>query len=326
MDYRKLNAVTVKNKYPMPVVDELLDELSAAKWFTKLDFRSGYHQILLAKEDVHKTAFKTHEGHYEFKVMPFGLTNAPATFQDVMNQVFAALNRKFVLIFVDDILIYSKSYTDHVQHLQEVFEIISQHNFFLKPSKCSFAQQQLEYLGHIISAQGVSTDPQKIQVIKEWPVPVNAKQLRGFLGLAGYYRKFIKHYGVISKSLTELLKKNVIYQWTDTQQKAFDALKQALISAPVLKLPDFSQEFVIETDASEQGIGAVLMQGGHPLAFLSKALSPKNRGLSTYEKECLAVLMAIDKWRQYLHHAEFTIRTDQKALIHLEDQHLNTPM
>ncbi|XP_004971882.1 uncharacterized protein LOC101768429 [Setaria italica] len=326
VDYRRLNAITVKNKYPMPVVDELLDELSGSNWFSKFDLRSGYHQIRFAPYDIHKTAFKTYSGHYEFRVMPSGLTNALATFQDTMNKIFAEFNRKFVLVFVDDILIYSTSYEQHLQHLQLVFDVIAKHEFFLKPSKCSFAQQQLEYLGHIISAEGVATEPSKVQVIQNWPTPKNSKDLRAFLGLAGYYRKFIKNYGVMSKSLTELLKKNMPYQWTATNQEAFEAIKAALTSAPVLKLPDFQQEFIIETDASTQGIGAVLMQGSHPLAFLSKALGPKNQGLSTYEKECLAVLMAVAKWRQYLQHAEFVIRTDQKALIHLEEQHLNAPM
>uniref|UniRef100_A0A0A9D1W1 Reverse transcriptase domain-containing protein n=1 Tax=Arundo donax TaxID=35708 RepID=A0A0A9D1W1_ARUDO len=326
VDFRKLNAMTVKNKYPMPIVEELLDELNGAMWFTKLDLRSGYHQIRLVNRDEHKTAFKTHQGHYEFKVMPFGLTNAPATFQAVMNDIFADLNRKCVLVFVDDILVYSKTLEEHLQHLQAVFDILAANQFYVKASKCSFAQQKLEYLGHIISIEGVATNPSKIQVIQQWPIPQNAKQLRGFLGLAGYYRKFIKHYGIMSKSLTDLLKKNCIFHWSQVEQQAFNAIKQALTSAPVLKLPDFSKEFVIETDASAVGIGAVLMQGGHPLAFLSKVLGPKNQGLSTYEKECLAVLLAVDKWRAYLQHAEFAIQTDQKSLTQLVDNKLITPM
>lgn len=202
--------MTIKNKYPMPVVDELLDELSGARWFTKLDFRSGYHQIRLTELDQHKTTFETHSGHYEFKVMPFGLTNAPATFEDTMNCIFSKLNRKGVLVFVDDVLIYTSTCEDHLRLLQEVFAILAQHEFYLKASKCSFAQQELEYLGHIIGAQGVSTDPSKVAVVQQWPVPKNVKQLQGFLGLAGYYRKFIKNYGVISRTLTDLLKKNTV--------------------------------------------------------------------------------------------------------------------
>jgi hypothetical protein len=194
VDYRHLNAITVKNKHPLPIVDELLDELAGAQWFTKLDFRSGYHQIRVAQGDEMKTAFKTRSGLYEFRVMPFGLTNAPASFQSTMNKIFQPLLRKSVLVFMDDILVYSATLEDHVKHLEQVFSILQQHEFFVKLSKCVFAQQQLEYLGHVITSKGVATEPSKITAVQQWPVPVNAKQLRGFLGLTGYYRRFIKHY------------------------------------------------------------------------------------------------------------------------------------
>ncbi|WVZ58548.1 hypothetical protein U9M48_008814 [Paspalum notatum var. saurae] len=194
IDYRHLNAITVKNKHPLPIVDELLDELSGAAWFTKLDFRSGYHQIQMADEDTFKTAFRTHSGLYEFKVMPFGLTNAPAIFQSIMNQIFAPMLRNSVLVFMDDVLIYSKTLDPHVQHLEQVFQIVQSHQFYIKLSKCAFAKQQLEYLGHIVSAQGVATEPSKIQAVKNWPRPINLKELRGFLGLTGYYRRFINNY------------------------------------------------------------------------------------------------------------------------------------
>lgn len=325
IDYRHLNAITVKNRYPLPVIDELLDDLAGATIFTSLDLRAGYHQIRMRPEDEHKTAFKTHHGHYEFRVMSYGLTGAPATFQGVMNTVLSPLLRKGVLVFIDDILIYSATLTEHVQLLRQVFQLLTEHQLKVKRSKCSFAQSSLIYLGHVISHAGVSTDPKNILAVQRWPVPTNVKEVRGFLGLAGYYRKFVRHFGVISRPLTDLLKKNVVFVWTISHQQAFEALKSALTSAPVLAIPDFSKPFEIETDASDKGVGAVLMQAGHPLAFLSKALGPRNHGLSIYEKECLAILLAVDRWRSYLQFGEFVIRTDQRSLIHLGDQKLATP-
>jgi hypothetical protein len=203
-----------------------------------------------------------------------------------------------------------------------VLSILRENELKVKKSKCTFAKQQILYLGHVISNEGVSADKTKIAPILKWQRPDNVKALRSFLGMTGYYRKFIKGYGVISKNLTELFKKGVPYIWNTEREESFQALKLALSSTPVLALPDFTQTFVIETDACSRGIGAVLLQNNHPIAFLSKALGPKHRGLSTYEKECLAILMAVDKWRQYLLHGEFIIRTDQRSLTHLDDKDL----
>ncbi|KAG8087040.1 hypothetical protein GUJ93_ZPchr0010g8809 [Zizania palustris] len=227
---------------------------------------------------------------------------------------------------MDDILVYSPSLLDHVQHLKQVLSVLKQHNLYAKRGKCFFGLQKLEYLGHIVSADGVSTDPEKTRVMKEWPTPQSLTDLRGFLGLTGYYRKFVRHYGILTKPLTLLLKKSVGFQWTDQAQLAFEKVKKAMCETPVLALPRFDQPFAIETDACDTGVGAVLIQLGHPIAFYSKALGLKNQHLSIYEKEFLAVLMVVDRWRSYLLRGPFTIYTDHKSLCQLDTQVLTSEM
>lgn len=279
----------------------------------------------MAEGEEFITAFQTHTGHFEYKVMPYGVTGGLATFQNVMNVILAPLLRVCAVVFIDDILIYSKSWAEHLQHISAVLTILQQHKFHVKLSKCSFAKQQISYLGHIISSQGVSTDPTKIDIVANWPQPHNVKELRSFLGMAGYYRRFVAHFGLISKPLTNLLKKGTSYVWTSEADSSFQALKKALVTAPVLAMPNFSLQFVIETDASAEGIGAVLQQQGHPIAYASKALGIKAQCLSTYEKECLAILMAVEHWHHYLQSSPFLILTDQQSLTHLDDQRLSTP-
>lgn len=256
--------------------------------------------------------------------MAFGLTGAPATFQHAMNASLAPVLRKFSLVFFDDILIYSSSYEEHLQHITKLLAILQRDQWQAKMSKCAFAQEKIAYLGHVISAEGVSTDETKIDNIRDWPTPTNLKELRGFLGLTGYYRKFIKHYAILSQPLSALLKKGVLFVWTEATETAFQVLKNALITAPVLALPDFNQQFVIDTDACDVGIRAVLSQREHPVAFVSRALGPRNRALSVYEKEYLAILLAVQQWRCYLQLGEFIIRNDHKSLTQLTDQRLHT--
>jgi len=251
--------------------------------------------------DIDKTAFRTHKGHYEFLVMPFGLTNAPSTFQVLMNHVFKPYLRQFILVFFDDILVYSLSLVAHLEHLRIALEVLRKHSLFTKRSKCTFGVRGVEYLGHVISFQGVATDPSKITVVKEWPIPTTIKQLRGFLGLSGYYRRFVKH-------------------WDDITQQAFGQLETTMVTTPVLALPNFSKVFVVETDASGLGIGAVLMQEGHPIACFSMALSPRHQSLSTYEKELMIVVLAVEKWRPYLLGMHFIIKTNHFNLNYLMDR------
>ncbi|WVY96197.1 hypothetical protein V8G54_028348 [Vigna mungo] len=292
VDYRALNKITIPNKFPIPVIEELLDELAGATTFSKLDLKSGYHQILMKEDDIAKTAFRTHEGHYEFLVMPFGLTNAPATFQALMNQILKPFLRKFVLVLFDDILVYSPTMATH-------------------------------YLGHIVSKDGVAADPTKVEAMTNCPVPKNAKALRGFFGLTGYYRRFVKEFGQIAKPLTQLLTKEG-FCWTHEAQRVFDALKGVVSKLPILAVLDFSKSFTLETDASSKELGAALLQEGRPLAFWSQALSDRGQQKSVYERELMAIVLAVQKWKHYLMGSHFLIVTDQKSLKFLTDQRLLT--
>ncbi|KAA0057271.1 Transposon Ty3-I Gag-Pol polyprotein [Cucumis melo var. makuwa] len=276
----------------------------------------------MVEKDIPKTAFRTHEGHYEFLIMPFGLTNASATFQALMNVVFKPYLRKFVLVFFDDILVYSKNEDEHVVHLGKVLSSLREHSLYAN-KKCSFAQPKIEYLGHIISGGGVEVDPEKIRSIVDWPTPTNVREIRGFLGLTGYYRRFVKHYGSIAAPLIQLLKKGG-FVWNKEAEEAFERLKSAMISLPVLALPNFEQPFEIETDALGVGVDAVLTRMNKPIAFYSHTLAMWDRAKPVYERELMAVIL-VQCWRPYLFGTRFMVKIDQKSLKFLLEQRTIQP-
>jgi hypothetical protein len=324
VDYRMLNDITIKDRYALPRIDELFDQLSGAKVFSKIDLRSGYHQIRIDEEDTDKTAFRTRYGHYEFTVMPFGLTNAPAVFMRLMNDVFRPLLDKCVVVFLDDILVFSRNHEEHEQHLRQVFDLLRKNKLYAKQSKCQFGASEVEFLGHTIGADGIKPMQDKIAAIRDWTVPANVSEVRSFLGLTGYYRRFIRGYATIALPLTQLTKDDVPFRWTEETQAAFDALKGAISSAPTLAMPNVDLPFTVTTDASGYAIGAVLSQEGddgeHPVAFMSKTLNNAQQIYSAYDKEMLAILEAIKIWRPYLSYDKFTVITDHAPLTRLFKQ------
>jgi hypothetical protein len=273
--------------------------------------------------DVEKTAFRTHERHYEFLVMPFGLSNAPATFQALMNDVLRPYLRKSVLVFFDDILIYNKTWAEHLQHINIVVHALRDHQLHLKRSKCSFGACLVAYLGHVISAAGVAMDAAKVEAVSSWPAPHSARGLRGFLGLAGYYRKFIRDFGVIATPLTRLLRRDA-FAWDDDTQAAFQQLKTALTTGPVLQMPNFEKTFVVDCDASGTGFGAVLHQGAGPVVFFSCPFAARHLKLAAYERELIGLVQAVRHWRPYRWGRHFAVRTDHYSLKYLLDQRLST--
>ncbi|KAD5960858.1 hypothetical protein E3N88_12330 [Mikania micrantha] len=294
IDYRELNKITIRNRYPLPRIDDLFDQLQGAKFFSKIDLRSGYHQLKIREEDVSKSAFRTRYGHYEFLVMPFGLTNAPAVFMDLMNRVFHEFLDKFVIVFIDDILVYSKSKEDHEEHLRKVLETLRQKKLYAKFSKCEFWLNQVAFLGHVVSAEGIMMDPAKIEAITKWPRPTSATEVRSFLG--------------------------VKYSWNEEREKSFEELKKRLVSAPILTLPCGSGGYQIYSDASKKGLGCVLMQHGKVIAYASRQLKPYEVNYPTHDLELAAVVFALKIWRHYLYGETCDIFTDHKSLKYIFTQ------
>ena len=315
VDYRALNKLTIKDRYPLPRIDSLLDQLQGACYFSKLDLQSGYHQIRIAPEDVPKTAFRTRYGQYEWRVLPFGLCNGPATCQRLMNEILSPYLDKFVIGYLDDALIYSKTAEEHVEHVHKVLSLLQKHRLFAGLEKCAFGLQEIDFLGHVMSKEGAKVDPKKVDAVKEWPVPTSVHDVRCFLGLTGYYRRFIKQYAHIALPLTELTKQNVPWRWRcDVEGVAFQKLKDALISAPVLVLADPSLPYEVYTDASGFALGAVLLQnqgkGLQPVAYLSRKLSPTEQRYPNGDREMLSIIYALTVWRCYLEGAQFKVNSD----------------
>ncbi len=313
IDYRALNKLTVRNQYPLPRIDDLLDRLQGARVFSALDLQSGYHQIRITEEDRPKTAFKTPMGLYQFKVLSFGLCNAPSTFPAVMNSIFGDLIGHGVLVYLDDILVYSRTPGEHIALLRKVFERLRRHKLYVKRSKCEFNRAELPFLGHVVGAEGVKVDPSKAAAVREFPRPATITQLRSFMGLANYFRKFVKGFSHMAAPLTSAMSgaKNASVEWTTERATAFDAIRAALASPPTLAMADPSKPYVVTTDASDVGIGAVLEQGGRPVAFESRALIPAERNYSATDREMLAVVHALRTWRCYLEGGKgFQVLTD----------------
>ena len=324
IDYRALNKITKKNRFPIPLIDDLIDRLQGASIFTKIDLRWGYNQVRIHQDDVEKTAFRTRYGHYQYKVMPFGLTNAPATFQALVQDILRPLLDICVIVYIDDILIYSRNELDHRQHIHQVLEILRKHKMYGNMAKCEFFKDSVEYLGHVISSKGISTDPKKVESIKQWPAPTNLKEMQSFLGLCNYYRRFIEGYSKIAAPMTDLTHKDVPFLWTSQAMTAFEELKHRMISAPVLCIPNPDLPFTVTTDASDFAVGAVLMQdqgqGPQPVAFTSRKMNSHERNYAAHEKETLAIMHALGKWRVYLEGRHFTVFTDHATLRHFPEQ------
>ncbi|KAK1427827.1 hypothetical protein QVD17_16523 [Tagetes erecta] len=320
IDYRELNKLTVKNRYPLPRIDDLFDQLQGASHFSKIDLRSGYHQLRVHDDDIYKTAFRTRYGHYEFTVMPFGLTNAPAVFMDLMNRVCRPYLDKFVIVFIDDILIYSKSKSEHEQHLRLILELLKEEKLYAKFSKCEFWLKEVQFLGHTVNDKGIHVDPAKIEAIQKWAEPKTPTEIRSFLGLAGYYRRFIPNFSKIAVPLTTLTQKGVPYNWGSEQVQAFQSLKHALCNAPILTLPDGNDDFVVYCDASNRGLGCVLMQRGKVIAYASRQLKIHEKNYTTHDLELGAVVFALKIWRHYLYGTKCVVFTDHKSLQHILNQ------
>ena len=320
MDYRKLNRVTVKNKYPLPRIEDLFDQLNGACYFSKIDLRSGYHQLRVRDSDIPKTAFRTRYGHFEFVVMPFGLTNAPAAFMDLMNRIYRPYLDQFLVVFVDDILIYSNGRAEHERYLQLALQVLRENQLYAKLEKCDFWLQEVQFLGHMVSKEGISVDPAKVEVVMRWERPKSVFEIRSFLGLAGYYRRFIKNFSRIACPMTRLTRKGVSFDWNDKCEESFQELKKRLTTTSVLITPVSGEKYTVFCDASRVGLGCVLMQKGRVVAYASRQLKKHEENYPTHDLELAAVVFALKLWRHYLYGESLEVFSDHKSLKYIFPQ------
>jgi hypothetical protein len=317
-DYRPLNAQTRRDMFPMPLVEDVIDQLGKSTWFTALDLQSGFWQIKMAPEDMKKTALITKTGLYDWTVMPFGLKNATSTFTQTMAEVFKDLGSAFLKVFVDDLNVHSETWGEHIQHLDVVLCKLREVNLKLNPSKCCFAAKTITFLGHMVSQEGIQPDPGKIEVVLHFPPPKNVTSIRSFLGLTGYYRKYVRGYSKLASPLFELTRKDVAFVWDVGCERAYQALKAALVDAPVLTRPDFKRTFWLDVDWSPKGVGAILSQKEGTfekvIAYANKSLTKAHKKFHPMEGECYALIWGVMHFRQYLHMKHFILRTDHKPL------------
>jgi hypothetical protein len=324
VDYRSLNDITIKNRYPLPLITEIRDKLYGAQWFTALDLTGAYNLIRIKEGEEWKTAFRTQEGHFEYLVMPFGLTNAPATFQSMINHVLREFLDQFVMVYLDDILIFSRTLEEHKEHVHQVLQRLQDAKLLVEPKKSKFHTQQVEYLGLTIEPGRVRMQDSKIEAVKDWPRPQNVKDVRGFLGFTNYYRRFIKNYSKIASPLTDLTKgKGSDIQWNDKTEQAFQRIKEAILEEPILAMPDPDREFEVETDASDFAIGGQLGQRDsegrlHPIAFFSKKLNGPELNYQIHDKELMAIIEAFKEWKPHLSGTTHQVKvyTDHKNLTY----------
>ena len=328
VDWRKLNSLTKKDTYPLPKIVDILDSLGGAVYFSTMDLQSGYWQIAVEDRDIEKTAFTTFAGLYEFTKMGFGLCNAPATFQRLMEIALAGLQWSTCLVYLDDILVFSKSFEEHLQCLAKVFNRLMEAGLKLKAKKCAFARKEVPFLGHIVSKEGLHVDPSKVETVMNYEPPKNLTEVWRFLGMTGYYRRFIPEFAKTATPLFNLLKKDESFEWNEKCQDAFDELKSKLVQAPLLIYPDPTQPYILQCDACKNGIGAVLSQlkegKEHPIAYAAKSLHKHERNYSATQLEAYAVIWSVKHFRPYLYGSHFTVITDHSALRWLLDQK-NTP-